>query len=205
MPNLNYCKGELEMDNLTEKSPYKDLLSAWKEVNDYGYFAANEKNTKKALKNKGVTLARWVNTPKKNRALYIYTRPNKKVYYTSFLIVEGSEGDSFVTMEDDKEKMTVYHSHAINRYIERHGFDGSLEQCQCYILNNTLLTTQNLDTITKEVIVYFDEGVFLGCVKDNVTHLNTYVSNNRLYTNQRLMSRRLQDMLGELIKKMRNK
>lgn len=192
------------MDNLTEKSPYQDLLSAWKEVNDYGFFAANEKNTKKALKKKGVTLARWVNTPKKNRALYIYSRPNKKVYYTSFLIVEGSEGNSFVAMEDDKEKMTVLHSHAINRYIERHGYDGTLEQCQCYILNYTMLTAQNVDTITKEVIVYFDEGVFLGCVKDNVTHLNTYVPNNRLYYNQRLMSRRLQDMLDELIKRMRN-
>lgn len=193
------------MDNLTEKSSYKDLISALKEVNDYGYFAANEKNTKKALKKKGVTLARWVNTPKKNRALYIYSRPNKKVYFTSFLIVKGSEGDSFVAMEDDKEKMTVLHSHAINRYIERHGFDGTLEQCQCHILNYTMLTAQNVDTITKEVIVYFDEGVFLGCVKDNVTHLNTYVPNNRLYSNQRLMSRRLQDMLDELIKRMREK
>lgn len=193
------------MDNLTEKSPYKDLFAAWKEINDYGYFAANEKSTKKALKKKGVTLARRVNTPKKNRALYIYSRPNKKVYFTSFLIVEGSEGDSFVTMEDDKEKMMVLHSHAINRYIERHGYDGTLEQCQCYILNYMMLTAQNVDTITKEVIVYFDEGVFLGCIKDNVTHLNTYVSNNRLYSNQRLMSRRLQDMLDELIKRMRNK
>lgn len=193
------------MDNLTEKSPYKDILAAWKEVNDYGYFAANEKNTKKALKQKGVTLARRVNTPKKNRALYIYAKPNKRVYFTSFLIVEGSEGDSFVSMEDDREKITIYHSHAINRYIERHGYDGTLEECQCYILNNTLLTTQNVDTITKEVVVYFDEGVFLGCIKDNVTHLNTYVSNNRLYTNQRLMSRRLQDMLDELIKRIREK
>ena len=176
-----------------------------KEVNDYGYFAANEKNTKKALKKKGVTLARRVNTPKKHRALYIYARPNKRVYYTSFLIVEGSEGDSFVSMEDDREKITIYHSHAINRYIERHGYEGTLEECQCYILNNTLLTTQNVDTITKEVVVYFDEGVFLGCIKDNVTHLNTYVSNNRLYSNQRLMSRRLQDMLDELIKRIREK
>lgn len=193
------------MDNLNEKSPYKDLLVALKEVNNYGFFAANEKSTKKALKQKGVTLARWVNTPKKNRALYIYSKPNKNVYFTSFLIVEGSEGDSFVSMEDDREKITIYHSHAINRYIERHGFDGTLEQCQCYILNNTLLTTQNLDTITKEVIVYFDEGIFLGCIKDNVTHLNTYVPNNRLYSNQRLMSRRLQDMLDELIKRMKDK
>ena len=191
--------------SLTEKSQYQDMLSAWKEVNDYGFYAANEKNTKKALKKKGVTLARWVNTQKKNRALYIYSRPNKKVYFTSFLIVEGSEGDSFVAMEDDKEKMTVLHSHAINRYIERHGYDGTLEQCQCYILNYTMLTAQNVDTITKEVIVYFDEGIFLGCVKDNVTHLNTYVPNNRLYTNQRLMSRRLQDMLDELIKRMKDK
>lgn len=193
------------MDNLTEKSSYKDLLTAWNEVNDYGYFAANEKSVKKALKQKGVTLARRVNTPKKHRALYIYARPTKKVYFTSFLIVEGSEGDSFVSMEDDRKKITIYHSHAINRYIERHGYDGTLEECQCYILNNTLLTTQNVDTITREVVVYFDEGVFLGCIKDNVTHLNTYVPNNRLYSNQRLMSRRLQDMLDELIKKIHEK
>lgn len=193
------------MDNLTEKSSYKDLLAAMKEVNNYGFFAANEKSVKKALKQKGVTLARRVNTPKKHQALYIYAKPNKRVYFTSFLIVEGSEGDSFVSMEDDREKITIYHSHAINRYIERHGFDGTLEQCQCHILNNTLLTTQNLDTITKEVVVYFDEGIFLGCVKDNVTHLNTYVPNNRLYSNQRLMSRRLQDMLDELIKRIREK
>lgn len=193
------------MYNLTEKSPYKDLLAAWKDVNSYGHFASNERSTKKALKKKGTTLARLVNTPKKNRALYIYARPEKKVYFTSFLIVEGSEGDSFVTMEDDKQKMTVLHGHAIKRYIERHGYDGTLEQCQCYILNNTLLTTQSVDTITKEVVVYFDEGVFLGCVKDNVTHLNTYVPNNRLYTNQRLMSRRLQDMLDEIIKKIHEK
>lgn len=193
------------MNILSEKSSYKDLLSAWNEVNNYGYFASNEKSTRKALKKKGVTVARRVNTPKKNKALYIYARPNENVYFTSFLVVEGSEGESFVTMEQDKERMTMLHGHAINRYIERHGYDGTLEQCQCYILNNTLLTTQNVDTITKEVVVYFDEGVFLGCIKDNVTHLNTYVPNNRLYTNQRLMSRRLQDMLDELIKKIREK
>ena len=178
------------MDNLSEKSPYKDLLAALKEVNNYGFFAANEKSVKKALKQKGAMLARWVNTPKKNRALYIYSRPNKKVYFTSFLIVEGSEGDSFVSMDGDRQNITVYHSHAINRYIERHGYDGTLEECQCYILNYTILTAQNVDTITKEVVVYFDEGVFLGCIKDNITHLNTYVPNNRLYSNQRLMSRR---------------
>lgn len=193
------------MDNLTEKSSYKELFDAWNEVNDYGCFASNEKNTKKALKQKGITIARRVNTPKKHRALYIYARPKDKVYFTSFLIVEGSEGDSFVAMEDDKEKMTVLHSHAINRYIERHGYDGTLEQCQCYILNYTMLTAQNVDTITKEVVVYFDEGIFLGCIKDNICHLNTYVPNNRLYSNQRLMSRRLQDMLDELIKKIHEK
>lgn len=191
--------------NLTEKSSYKDLLSAWNEVNNYGYFASNEKSTRKALKKKGVTVARRVNTQKKNKALYIYARPNEKVYFTSFLVVEGSEGESFVTMEENKERMTVLHGHAINRYIERHGYDGTLEECQCYILNYTLLTAQNVDTITKEVVVYFDEGIFLGCIKDNICHLNTYVPNNRLYSNQRLMSRRLQDMIGELIKKMREK
>ena len=191
------------MDNLTEKSPYKDLLAAWKEVNNYGYFAANEKNTKKMLKQKGVVVARRVNTPKRNKALYLYTKTNLNVYFTSFLIVEGSEGDSFVTMEDNMENMTIIHGHAINRYIERHGWEKTLEECQNYILNYTLMTTQNVDTITKETMVYFDEGVFLGVVKGKIFHYNTYLPNQRLFTNQRLMSRKLQDMLDEMIKKMR--
>ena len=38
------------MDNLTEKSSYKKLFDAMKEVNNYGFFAANEKSVKKALK-----------------------------------------------------------------------------------------------------------------------------------------------------------
>lgn len=190
------------MDNLTEKSSYKELFDAWNEVNDYGCFAANERGTKKALKQKGVTLARRVNTPKKHRALYIYARPNKKVYFTSFLIVEGSEGNSFVSMEDDKEKITIYHSHAINRYMERHGWDGSLEECENYILESLWVMSINTDKYTKETIVYFDDGVFLGSEKDNICHLNTYVANQHLYPNQRLKSRKLQESIEELFSKL---
>ena len=59
-----------------------------------------------------------------------------------------------------------------------------------------------IDKYTKDITVYFDDGVFLGSEKDNICHLNTYVSNQHLYTNQRLMSRKLQDNIEELFKKL---
>jgi len=189
------------MKTLTEKSTYQDLLSAWKEVNDYGERAANAKAVKDALKKSNVTYRR-VNTPAKHRAFYIIIKTKKRMYHMPFLIVEGSEGDSFVALEDETVShcLTVLHSHAIRRYIERRGWKGTVEQCEEYLLDAMWVTARNRDKYTKEITVYFDNGVFLGCEKDGISHLNTYVSNNRLYTNQRLMSRKLQDNYEKLLK-----
>ena len=191
-----------QTNNLTEKSPYKDLLAAWQEVNDYGERAANAKAVKDALKKSNVTYRR-VNTPEKHRAFYIIIKTKKRMYHMPFLIVEGSEGDSFVALEDEGKRnscLTILHSHAINRYIERHGWKGTAEECQEYLLDSMWVTARNIDKYTREITVYLDDGVFLGAEKDNICHLNTYVSNNRLYTNQRLMSRKLQDNIEKLFK-----
>lgn len=192
------------MDNLTEKSPYKDLFSAWKEVNDYGERAANAKTVKDALKKNDIVFRR-VNTPKKSQALYIIIKTKRRMFHIPFLIVEGSEGRSFVAMQDEfgmERSLTVIHSHAINRYMERHGWDGSLEECEYYILESLWVMSINVDKYTKETIVYFDGGVFLGCEKDKVCHLNTYVANQHLYPNQRLKSRKLQESIEELFSKL---
>lgn len=194
------------MNTLTEKSTYQDLLSAWKEVNDYGERAANAKAVKDALKKSNVTYRR-VNTPAKHRAFYIIIKTKKRMYHMPFLIVEGSEGDSFVALEDETVShcLTVLHSHAIRRYIERRGWKGTVEQCEEYLLDAMWVTARNRDKYTKEITVYFDEGIFLGCVKGNICHLNTYVANQHLYPYQRLKSRQLQESIEELIKNMRNK
>lgn len=192
------------MDNITEKSPYKDLISAWKEVNDYGERAANAKTVKDALKKNDIVFRR-VNTPKKNQALYIIIKTKRRMFHIPFLIVEGSEGRSFVAMQyefGNERSLSVVHSHAINRYMERHGWDGSLEECENYILESLWVMSINTDKYTKDTIVYFDEGVFLGSEKDNICHLNTYVANQHLYPNQRLKSRKLQESIEELFSKL---
>ena len=192
------------MTNLTEKSSYEDLYKAWKEVNDYGERAANAKAVKDALKKSNVTYRR-VNTPEKHRAFYIIIKTKKYMYHMPFLIVEGSEGDSFVALDDEgkrSSRLTILHSHAINRYIERHGWDGTLEEFQNYLLDSMWVTARNVDKYTKDITVYFDDGVFLGAEKDNICHLNTYVANQHLYPNQRLKSRKLQESIEELFSKL---
>lgn len=193
------------MNKLTEKSPYEDILSAWKEVNDYGERAANAKAVKEALKKSKIAFRR-VNTPAKHKALYVFVATKRMMYHMPFLVVEGSEGDSFVALEDmgggRKDSLAMLHSHAVNRYIERHGWNGTLEECQEHLLCDMWVTSQHVDTVTKELFVYFDEGLFLGCIKDGISHLNTYVANQHLFPYQRLKSRTLQEAIEKLMDKL---
>ena len=119
-----------------------------------------------------------------------------------FLVIEGSEGDSFVALEDKGKRkdneFAMLHSHAINRYIERHGWNGTLEECQEYLLGEMWVTSQHVDRYTNELFVYFDDGLFLGCIKDGISHLNTYVANQHLFPYQRLKSKTLQDAIEKL-------
>lgn len=191
------------MEKLTEKSRYEDLDKAWRLVREYGERAVNSKVVNRAFKSGAQTVYRRVNTPEKLPALYIIVKGRKEGLFMPFLIVDGSEGRSFVIKEklgnDLDDRLTVIHSHAINRYIERHGWKGDLVDCENYLLDSMVITSRHEDTITHELLVYFDDGVFLGCVKDNICHLNTYVANQHLYPNQRLKSRQLQESICELM------
>lgn len=191
------------MNNLNEKSSYKDLYAAWQEVNDYGERAANAPAVKEALKKSKIAYRR-VNTPAKNRALYIFVKAKRQMFHMPYLVVEGSEGDSFVALEDKgmpkDNELAIIHSHAINRYIERHGWKGTLEECQEHLLCDMWVTSQHVDKVTNELFVYFDNGLFLGCIKDGISHLNTYVANQHLFPYQRLKSRTLQEAIEKLFK-----
>lgn len=193
------------MTNLTEKSSYKDLLAAWKEVNDYGERAYNAKAVRQALKKSSI-VCRRVNTHDKHNALYIFIKTKVRLYTMPFLIVQGSEGDSFVALEDNvtstNNELAMLHSHAVNRYIERHGWKGTKEECEEYLLGEMWVTSQHVDRYTKELFVYMDNGLFLGCIKDGISHLNTYVANQHLYPNQRLKSRQLQKSIEELLEEL---
>lgn len=192
-------------NKLTEKSSFNELWDAWSLVNDYGEAACEASQVQRAFKKGAKVVYRRVNTPEKLQALYIIVQNKRQVYYMPFLIVEGSEGRSFVARENNgqrKDYITILHSHAINRYIERHGWDGDIVDAENHILNGMWVSSRNVDKYTKELSIYFEEGMFLGAEKDGICHLNTYIANRQMYPNQRLQSRRLQDNIEELFKKL---
>lgn len=196
----------IEMGNeLSEKSSFEDLMAAWGLVNDYGEAASNAREVQRAFKKGAKVVFRRVNTPEKLHALYIIVKYKRQVMYMPFLIVEGSEGRSFVARENngkESDYLTVLHSHAVKRYIERHGFDGDLVDAENHILDGLWVSARNIDKYTKDMTVYFDDGMFLGSEKGGICHLNTYIANRQMYPNQRLQSRRLQDNIEELFKKL---
>jgi len=122
------------------------------------------------------------------------------------VLVDGSEGTSVVTTSggisqnvNEMHDIFILRSHAVNRYMERHGFDGTFDQCQEYLFANLVVNPQNLDPYTKEVVIYFNHGLFLGTFKDNRCVVNTWVKNTQLYINQRLISRNLQEKMEKFL------
>jgi len=190
--------------NLTENSPTEDLVKAWHDVDDYTDRAMRPILSKLRKNNK--TFARRVNTPSKLRALYIFFTKKKGVTNMAGVLVDGSEGTSVVTTSggisqnvNEMHDIFILRSHAVNRYMERHGYDGTFEQCQEYLFANLVVNPQNLDPYTKEVVIYFNHGLFLGTFKDNRCVVNTWVKNTQLYINQRLISRNLQEKMEKFL------
>lgn len=185
------------MDNLTEKSPYKDLYKAWNIVNDYSERAMRAKEMRSSFKNKDELFCRECNAPGKIPALYIvsYDKINKCYVNMPFLIVEGSEGRSFVAGQGNHvtdKNLIIIRSHAVSRYIERHGWEGKREDCERYLLSYMWVVCREEDSITKEFWEYFDEGLFMGYYNNGIYYTNTYVANQHLYPNQRLSSLRME-------------
>lgn len=193
----------IEQWKLTEKSSFEELWKAWSLVNDYGEAASEAQAVQRAFKKGAKAVFRRVNTPQKLKALYIIVQNKRQTVVMPFLIVEGSEGRSFVARESSGGKndyLTILHSHAVKRYIERHGFEGDLVDAENHILDGLWVSARNIDKYTKDMTVYFEDGMFLGCENGGVCHLNTYIANRQMYPNQRLQSRRLQDNIEKLFK-----
>ena len=188
------------MEKLTEKSSYEDLNAAWWKVENYTS-SAMRPTEGKFNKNTRVIFRR-VNTPEKIPALYLFAKERRdvRIMTLSMLLVEGSEGTTVVTKslnDGSNESLFMLRSHAVNRYMQRHGFSGDYETCQEYLMSNLWINSQNVNKYTQELIIYFNGGVFLGNIKDKVYYVNTYVLNPHLYPNQRLVSRRLQNNIEE--------
>ena len=172
---------------LTEYSSYEELQAAIKTADEYGYYSARA--VKKRLRTGEVVFHRThTPAPEKIPVMYLFAIVKNCIGWFSYTIVKGAEGQSFACRSKDDRSITMVHSHAINRFIERHGWKGSLEECQQHILRNLITTYTTSDDVTKEFTTYFDGGLFLGVVDGGVWRFKTIIMNRQCGELQRMQS-----------------
>ena len=178
---------------MNENSTYQELMPAMQAVIEYGSKNVNSDRVRRAVKRGQRRIVCRVNTPDKHRAMYIhYVFPGNGIATRPFLIVNGAEGEGKLTVSKDPDAKRIYltmiHSHAINRYIERRQFKGTVEEATQRILDGIAVNTSAVDELNKTDYLYFDGGTFLCNLKDGVQHIRTFVMNRQLYPNQRFKS-----------------
>lgn len=175
---------------MTEWATYEWLESATKTAYEYGGRSVESQKVKKAFKQGRRLVYHRVNTPapEKYPVLYIFARVPMGVYFRTFLVLEGTEGDSFAGRVADETLFYVLHSHAVNRYIERHHFDGTLEEAQRKILDGLMINDVQSDATDGTKYIHFDGGLFLCTESDRVMHLRTFIMNRQCTPMQRMKS-----------------
>lgn len=191
---------------LTEWSTYDELKPALREARDYGETSRRNQKVQRLLRLGASDVYHRVHTPKsKIHVLYRFVNDRAGTWF-SFLVLQGSEGESFAAsvITDNDTGIIVIHSHAVNRYMERSSFNGTIEEAQRMIISVIMITCPSKDSDT--YYIPFCDGVFLCQEKDHVLHVRTYVNDRQLKPNQRLWKRKSQndtiDKLEQLVKEM---
>ena len=184
---------------LTENISRDECAALFESARPYGEQSLRGTKMTKVWRKKKCVIMNRVNTPEKIPALYIYfkndlskDKNNPGFNWLTFLVVEGAEGKSYLgRMRKDfhHHEYLMIKSHVFSRYAERHGWAGSREDLEEYILVNALLLWYDIDKYTGEVNAYFDDGMFLGYLKDGICYINTYVNEKTLYRNQKIKAK----------------
>lgn len=175
---------------LTDKIDYATCKKIYTWAREYGERSVRDSTIKKLRKqNKGVLIKR-VNTPEKIPVLYIYLF-KKKHDFTWFTFVElkGEEGSSFLCGMANSWKYVIIKSHLISRFIERHGWNGDRQSCEEYILMKTYLLWYDVDKYTKEINAYFEKGMLLGTLENDIYVMRTYIDESVMHTNQKIKAK----------------
>lgn len=180
----------------TEKTDRNKIVSLLINAREYGLATMRASPTKKMWKSGAEVILKRVNTPEKIPAVYVFIRTDGKygtkktrVTWFTFVEIQGSEGISFAGSLDGYEDVTIIRSHAVSRYMERHGWDGSRTECENHLLKKFIFTYRDIDKSTNEVSIYMDDGMMLGVLKNDIIYINTYIANSQMYSNQRTRSR----------------
>ena len=175
---------------MNEFATYDELESAHKVALEYGHKSIRSPRTLKAFKQGRPIVYHRVNTPapEKYPVFYCFACVRGRILFRTFLVLEGSEGESFAGRIADEPLFYVLHSHAVNRYIERHRFDGTLEEAQRTILNGLMINDVQTDETDETRYIHFDGGLFLCTYSDRVLHLRTFIMNRQCSPMQRMKS-----------------
>ncbi len=185
---------------LNEWATYDELIPALREARGYGETSRRNQKVQRQLRLGVHDVYHRVRTPKSKIPVFYWFVNDPSGTWFSFLVLQGSEGESFAAsvITDSDTGIIVVHSHAINRYMERSTFKGTLEKAQLLILLGMMIACPSKDSDT--YYIPFVEGVFLCQEKDHVLHVRTYVNDSQLKPNQRLWKRKSINDTTEQIK-----
>lgn len=176
---------------LTENSTYEELQPAMREARLYGDISMRSEKVRKAIKKGAKQVFHRVRTPQsKQPVLYVYSDICGEWSYRTFLVLKGKEGEGFAVGMDNGSFFEIIHSHAVNRYIERRRFKGTLEEAQHKIVTDLIVHWVEADDTSKTDYVYFDGGVFLCTHEERIIHLRTFIMNRQCHPVQRMKSLR---------------
>lgn len=194
----------------TENSTYWELQEAFIEA---WFYSPSLKNVTSIRNKKKAFYKTKLPQSKIPVAFNIIAKEKRKIkdgyVFITSLILEGKEGQGFAQSimmaglgmkkeekellaeaRDDCTFITILHSHAINRYIERRNFKGTLEQAQAKILEGINGISYVKDFVNDTYYLYFDGGTFL-CeydTEEDIVHIRTFIMNRQCSSGQRLKS-----------------
>lgn len=175
---------------ITENTPYSELVQAFNEVKEYGKVTLAQTRIKKAIAHGKVVIHRVKTAQNKIPAIYVTPSLPGRDFYQSCLSVacKDGEGLGFTAINPELERVIfLLHAHAIDRFFERHGYKGTRNDFIKEFLLRWSLYNQ-ADYTETSAYIYFNGGVFITERKSGITHLRTFVMNRQLYTDQRLLS-----------------
>lgn len=188
-----------------------EFIRYWEKVQEYADSIENSERFQKMLKRGRRIWSYQVRTPDGIPARYVInvTKDRKRDYdfeKICFIEMEDIGGKMYGTVgrselweeekarlpEEIKEEagrerkvMIMIHRHAIERYIERHGYEGGYEECVDYLLSNTSKMQIFVDTNDCTFKGYFEDGLFLGTITDNTIRIRTYITKRQCFPNQK--------------------
>lgn len=178
---------------MTENATKDELLAALKLAEDYSHRSLNNHKVHKMFRSGHTTVFHRVNTPEKIPVLYIFFLYRRMIWSRTFLVLDGYEGDAFAGYVEADRKVSniefqVIHSHAINRYIQRSKFKGTLKDAQRKILTDLIANYSVADGTDDTIYINYDNGVFLCNCDNGVMHLRTFILNRQCSPLQRMKS-----------------